>query len=165
MRCITIRLGLGQLIAELIRHFLPGLDEEQIADLMEEVLPTSETKPMQVDTEELRAVLEGDAVVYEEQREGDFPTGPRAMESEIAEQAAKLRRAARKKNTSTSTQAAVAPEGQAAAAPGSADDATDAVAKGHHWTGKGSAHWTAQVYVFVFFVHNALTQQLIASLT
>ena len=59
----------------------------------------------------------------------------------------------------------MAPEGQAADAPGSADDATDAVAKGHHWTGKGSAHWTAQVYVFVFFVHNALTQQLIASLT
>ena len=140
---------MGQLIAELIRHFLPGLDEEQIADLMEEVLPTSETKPMQVDAEELRAVLEGDAVIYEEQQEGDFPTGPKAMESEIAEQAAKLRRAARKKNTSTSTQAAVAPEGQAADAPGSADDAPDAVAKGQHWTGKGSARWTAEVYVLV----------------
>lgn len=143
---------MGQLIAELIRHFLPGLDEEQIADLMEEVLPTSETKPMPVNTEELRAVLEGDAVIYEEQQEGDFPTGPKAMEAEIAEQAAKLRQAARKRNASTSTRAAVAPAGQAADAPGSAADPTDTVAKGHHWTGKGSAHWTAQVYFFIFVV-------------
>jgi hypothetical protein len=107
---------------------------------------------MQVNTEELRAVLEGDAVIYEEQQEGDFPTGHKAMELEIAEQAAKLRRAARKKNTSTSTRSAVAPEGQAADASGSADDATDAVAKGHHWTGKGSAHWTVQVYVLLFYL-------------
>ena len=60
---------MGQLIAELIRHFLPGLDEEQIADLMEEVLPTSETTPLQVDTEELKAVLEGDAVIFEERQQ------------------------------------------------------------------------------------------------
>ena len=113
---------------------------------MEEVLPTSETKPMPVNTEELRAVLEDDAVIYEEQQEGDFPTGPKAMEAEIAEQAAKLRRAARKKNI---TQAAVAPEGRAAGAPGSADNATDAIAKGLRWTVKGGARWTAKVCVFV----------------
>jgi hypothetical protein len=148
---------LGQLIAELIRFFLPGLDEEQIADLMEEVLPTSETTPLQVDTEELKAVLEGDAVIFEERqqrdREVDCPNGPRAMEFEIAEQAAKLRQVAQKKKLNKATQAAVAPEGRPddhAGAPGSADNTTDTVAtvvgKSRHWTGKGGAHWTAQVH-------------------
>ena len=143
-------MGLGQLISELIHHFLPGLDEEQIADLMEEVLPTSETKPLQVDAEELRAALEGDAAVYEErqQQEVDSSNGPRALAVEIAEQAAKLRHVARKKKTSTSTQAAVAPEGTAADAPGPSDNATDTAAKGQHWTGKGGARWTAQVLRF-----------------
>ena len=74
------------------------------------------------------------------------------MEFEIAEQAAKLRQVAQKRKQNKATQAAVAPEGRADDhddAPGSADNTTDtAVSKSQHWTGKGGAHWTAQVYLF-----------------
>ena len=56
-------------MAELIQVCLPGADAEKIAAIMEEVLPTAEEAPLQVDSEELRAVLEGDAAIVQERRE------------------------------------------------------------------------------------------------
>lgn len=133
---------MGQLISELMRFFLPGLDEEEIADLMEEVLPTSEVEPLQIGAEELRAVLEGDAAVVEARQEhaADKSSGHAAMEQEIIEQAAQLRRAARSRKA-RAAQASATSEQQAAVAP---DPGVTPKLGGQHWTGKGGAHWTAQ---------------------
>jgi hypothetical protein len=130
------RLGLGQLVGELIRAFLPGLDEGQVADIMEEVVDPAETPPLQVDIEELRAVLEGDAVVLQERLGSatEPPSASKVMEREIAEHAVRLRGAARAKSTVAQPPAANPP---AANPPESAPAAL-------HWTGKGGAHWTSQ---------------------
>ena len=127
-----LRLSLGQLIAELIQVCLPWADANKIAAIMEEVLPTAEEAPLEVDFEDLKAVLEGDAAILQERREKatDKTSNHATMEREIAEQAAQLRRAGRVKS-----QAA----GQPLAVKRDAPEAAIA-----HWAGKGGAHWTAK---------------------
>jgi hypothetical protein len=111
----------------LIKKHLPGLDDDQIAAILEEVLPTPEETSIPIDASELRAVLGADAVILEaRQEETKDPTSFRAsMNQDIAEQAAKLRR-----------KAAEAKGSQAARAPGPE----------RHWTGKGGAHWSSEVF-------------------
>ena len=85
-----------------------------------------------MDSEDLRAVLEGDAAILLERREQatDKTSSHATMEREIAEQAVQLRRAGRVKS-----QAA----GQPLAVKRDAPEAAIA-----HWAGKGGAHWTAK---------------------
>jgi hypothetical protein len=127
-----LRLSLGQLIAELIQVCLPGANADKIAAIMEEVLPTAEEAPLQVDSEELRAVLEGDAAIIQERRDkaSDKTSSHATMEREIAEQAARLRREGRVKS-------------QSAGRPVTVELHTSAEAIGH-WAGKGGARWTAK---------------------
>lgn len=135
------RLGLGSLINELIHFFLPELEADQIADIMEEVLTTSEEQPLQVDAAELAAVLGGDAVIFEERQEdktGSRTSGRTAMEQEIKEQAAHLRRSAR-----SAFQAAAAPDKPVATAENAAAG-IHSNAGVQYWTGKGGARWTAK---------------------
>lgn len=111
----------------LIKKHMPGLDDDQVAAILEEVLPTPDETSLPIDASELRAVLGADAAILEaRQEEIKDPASFRAsMHQDIAEQAAKLRR-----------QAAQAKGSQAARAPGTE----------RHWTGKGGAHWSADVF-------------------
>ena len=135
-------MGLGQLIAELIRVLLPGLDEDEIADIMEDILTTPEDLPFQVDSEELSAVLEGDAVIFQERLHSalDRNSAQGRMEQEIAEQASKLRSRARAKKI----QVVRTPEQPAAVAHQDVTAADVLIEHDEHWTGKGGARWTSQ---------------------
>jgi hypothetical protein len=127
-----LRLSLGQLIAELIQVCLPWADANKIAAIMEEVLPTAEEAPLQVDSEELKAALEGDAAIFQERREKatDKTSSHATVEREIAEQAAQLRRAGKVKSRAAGQHLAVE------------HDAPEAAIT--HWAGQGGAHWTAK---------------------
>jgi len=144
----ALRLSLGEVVAELIRVYLPGLDEDAVADIMEEVLPTPEDRPLQVDHEELQAVLQGDACIFKERQDAATipPAGPKEMEQDIAEHVAKLQqRAQHKRNTLKGEPPSERPAPTAATASADAWAAVlPAQIPTQHWSGKGGAWWTAE---------------------
>ena len=141
---LHVRMGLGQLISELIHKFLPGADLNTIANIMEAVIPTAEDMPLKIDVEELRAVLDEDAAVFEERQEkvADKTSGHSVIELEIAEQATRLRQAAKLEPRAERLLGEPALKGNRGEQPSSGHDCPPAAVG--HWVGKGGARWTAK---------------------
>ncbi len=117
-------------MAELIQVCLPGTNADKIAAIMEEVLPTAEEAPLQVDSEELRAVLEGDAAIIQETRQSFRQEIQPCHNGWRGRSLSKLH-------------GSVGVKSQAAGRPVTVELHTPAAAIGH-WAGKGGARWTAQ---------------------
>ena len=134
-------MGLGQLIAQLIRCLLPGLDEDSIADVMADILTTPEDLPFQVDSEELSAFLQCDAIIFQERLHSalDRNSVQGRMEQEIADQASKLHSIAPAKTI----QVVRTPEQPAAVAHQDVTAADALIEHDEHWTGKGRTRWTS----------------------
>ena len=166
-----LRLGLGELISKLIQEHVPGADEETVADIMEGLLPTPAEMPLQVDAEELRGVLQDDAILFEERQKAALQPGPEAaaQEQEIAEEVQKLRRrvqakkeAIRKTTHSGSPHgpgASAAAGGASAAAGGAPPAPQESAEKGQHWQGKGHVSWQSEAGTqHLLLVHVLLSQ-------
>lgn len=137
---------------------MPGADDEEIANIMEEVLPSPEEMPLMVDAEELEALLEGDAAIVQEMQAKaiDSTSGDARIEEEIAQEAVKLRRNARLRR------AASAPgPGQRGSRGGPETEITEPRPLITHeieqprisyWRGKGGASWSPEENSILVFV-------------
>lgn len=135
-------MGLGALSALLIRKLVPGADEDTVADIMEEILPTPDDMPLHVDPEELEGVLQGDAQVFADRQRAaeELLPEPAAQEEEIAAEVRKLRAQAHKRKGEASAAAAAAAH-RLRQAPLPATSMPEAKC---HWQGKGLTRWTRE---------------------